>query len=188
MYLNVLGQPIIVLHSLKAAFELLDRRANNYSDRPRYIVAHDILCGGLFLPYMSCGDLLVVRSFPLNPGTYRFARSWRRFRRASQEVLKKIVVRDYYPVYCKEAILLAAAMLESPDASDKHIQRSSASATLSIIYDYPTLENEHDKNLIGIRTFVDRISVATTPGAYLVEMLPWMIHIPERYESITVLI
>ena len=79
-------------------------------------------------------------------------------------------------------------MLETPDASDRHIQRSSASATMSILYDYPTLESVHDKNLTGIRTFVDRISVATTPGAYLVELLPWMIHIPERYESITVLI
>jgi hypothetical protein len=59
MYLNALGQPIIVLHSLKAAFELLDRRANIYSDRPRFIVAHDILCGGLFTGFMSYGDVLV---------------------------------------------------------------------------------------------------------------------------------
>jgi hypothetical protein len=59
MYLNALGQPIIVLHSLKAAFELLDRRANIYSDRPRYIVAQDILSGGLFTALMSYGDVLV---------------------------------------------------------------------------------------------------------------------------------
>jgi hypothetical protein len=59
MYLNVLGQPILVLHSLKAAFELLDRRANIYSDRPRMIVAHDILCGGLFTALMPYGDALV---------------------------------------------------------------------------------------------------------------------------------
>jgi hypothetical protein len=59
MYLNALGQPIIVLHSLKAAFELLDRRANIYSDRPRFIVTSDILCGGLFIGTMHNGDVLV---------------------------------------------------------------------------------------------------------------------------------
>ena len=59
MYLNALGQPILVLHSLKAAFDLLDRRANIYSDRPRMIVAHDILCGGLFVALMPYGDALV---------------------------------------------------------------------------------------------------------------------------------
>jgi hypothetical protein len=59
MYLNALGQPVIVLHSLRAAFELLDRRANIYSDRPRFIVAHDILSGGLFAAFMSYGDAFV---------------------------------------------------------------------------------------------------------------------------------
>ena len=59
MYLNAFGQPIIVLHSLKAAFELLDRRANIYSDRPRVIVANKILCGGLFTVLMPYGDMLV---------------------------------------------------------------------------------------------------------------------------------
>ena len=59
MYLNALGQPMIVINSLKAASELLDRRANIYSDRPRLVVAHEILCGGLFTALMSYGDLLV---------------------------------------------------------------------------------------------------------------------------------
>ncbi len=59
MYLNALGQPIIVLNSLKAASELLDRRANIYSDRPRFIVSHEILCGGLFFAFMTCGDVCV---------------------------------------------------------------------------------------------------------------------------------
>ena len=64
MYLNALGQPILVINSLKTAFELLDRRASIYSDRPRFSVAQDILCGGLFLVFMGSGDLSVC-PFPL---------------------------------------------------------------------------------------------------------------------------
>lgn len=64
MYLNALGQPILVINSLKTAFELLDRRASIYSDRPRAVVAHEILCGGLFTAFIRYGDLLVWL-FPL---------------------------------------------------------------------------------------------------------------------------
>jgi hypothetical protein len=52
---------------------------------------------------------------------------------------------------------------------------------MSILYDYPTLENEHDETLTKIYAFIDRMSVASAPGTYLVELFPWMIHIPERY-------
>ena len=96
-------------------------------------------------------------------------------------MLTKAMVRDYHPTFCKEALLLASSILENPNALDKHIERSSASATMSILYDYPTIEDEHDKTLMEIHGFIDRMSVASAPGAYLVELFPWMIHIPERY-------
>ena len=63
MFLNALGQPILVINSLKTAFELLDRRANIYSDRPRQIVANGILCGGLLTTSMPYGDQLVCPFF-----------------------------------------------------------------------------------------------------------------------------
>ena len=61
MYCNAMGQPIIVINSHKVAAELLSRRANVYSDRPRLIVANDILCGGLLYAFMPYGDLCVDR-------------------------------------------------------------------------------------------------------------------------------
>ena len=110
-----------------------------------------------------------------------FPLSWRRTRRAAHEMLTKIAVRDYHPTFCKEAIILASSILENPKALDKHIERSSASATMAILYDYPTLKNEHDKTITEIHGFIDRVSAATAPGANLVELFPWMIYIPERY-------
>ena len=50
---------------------------------------------------------------------------------------------------------------------------------MSILYDYPTLETENDKNLKEIHAFLDRLSKAATPGAHLVEVFSWMIHIPD---------
>jgi hypothetical protein len=57
MYLNSFGQSVLVCNSVKAASDLLDRRAHIYSDRPRFIVAHEILSGGLFTVTMTYGDM-----------------------------------------------------------------------------------------------------------------------------------
>jgi hypothetical protein len=64
MYLNVAGQPVIVLNTQKAAADLFDRRANIYSDRPTNIVA-GFLTGGLHMAFMYNGDMYVLCFFQL---------------------------------------------------------------------------------------------------------------------------
>lgn len=59
MYLDGFGQPIIVCNSIKSAYELLERRSSNYSDRPRFIMAQEILNGGLLLALMKYNDRYV---------------------------------------------------------------------------------------------------------------------------------
>jgi hypothetical protein len=56
MYLDAAGQPLVVFNSLKSAFELLERRSANYSDRPRFIMAQEILSGGLLFSMMHHDD------------------------------------------------------------------------------------------------------------------------------------
>lgn len=58
-YLNAGGQPMVILGSHTVASDLLDRRANIYSDRPRNIVAGDILTGGLFMAFTNHNDVYV---------------------------------------------------------------------------------------------------------------------------------
>jgi len=56
MYLDGAGQPVVICNSLKSTFELLDRRSANYSDRPRLIMAQEILNGGLLFTLMNHDD------------------------------------------------------------------------------------------------------------------------------------
>jgi hypothetical protein len=100
-------------------------------------------------------------------------------------MLSKVAVRDYHPIFRKEAVLLSSAILKSPDALDKHFERASASTAMSMLYDYPTLEDEHDKTVTEVHAFLDRMSAASAPGAHLVELFPWMIYIPERHALIS---
>jgi hypothetical protein len=57
IYLNAAGQPVVVINSQKVAVELLDRRAAIYSDRPRNVVACDIMTGGLLLGFARYGEM-----------------------------------------------------------------------------------------------------------------------------------
>jgi hypothetical protein len=62
IYLNAAGQPMVILNSQKVAADLLDRRAGIYSDRPRNIVASDIMTGGLLVVFTRYNDMCVLGS------------------------------------------------------------------------------------------------------------------------------
>jgi len=122
-----------------------------------------------------------VFTFPLKFQAYIFFPSWRLMRRAQHEVSTKAVVRDYRrPTFSKEAIILASSILRNPKPLDQDFKRSSASATMSILCGYPTLEDGYDETVREINTFGERLSAAGTPREHLVELLPWVIYIPER--------
>ncbi|KAH9960180.1 cytochrome P450 [Russula dissimulans] len=165
MYLDAAGQPTVVLNSLKSAFNLLDRRASNYSDRPRFIMAQEILNNGLVFVFLNYGD------------------RWRRMRRAAHEALTKRTLQSYRPIQAKEATILVSSLLASSGSlrPDKHFQRFAASTIMSIVYDYPTIVSDHDQAIERIEQYTVRVSNAATPGSNLVDILPWMIHIPERF-------
>jgi hypothetical protein len=52
IYLSMLGQPIVVLHSARTAQDLLARRGAIYSDRPRLVLAGELALKGLHLVLM----------------------------------------------------------------------------------------------------------------------------------------
>lgn len=59
MYLNLAGQNVIVLNSLQTAADLLDRRSTNYSSRPNFVVACNMLTEGLFFVFQGYTNLYV---------------------------------------------------------------------------------------------------------------------------------
>jgi cytochrome P450 len=104
-------------------------------------------------------------------------------RRAAHEALTKRAVQNYHPIQMKEATILVSSLL-APSANpeqDVHFKRLAASTIMSIVYGYPTIMSEHDPALEKIEKYNDRLG--NTLGTYLVDMFPWMKHIPERYES-----
>lgn len=113
----------------------------------------------------------------------RSLKSWRRMRRAAHEALTRRTVQNYHPIQTKEASILISSLL-APSASlrqDAHFKRLAASTIMSIVYDYPTVTSEHDDVIEKIETYNDRNSHAVIMGSYLVDVFPWINHIPARF-------
>ncbi|KAI9443652.1 cytochrome P450 [Lactarius indigo] len=165
IYLNAFGQPMVVLNSQKVAADLLNRRAGIYADRPRNIVASDIMTGGLLIGFVQYNDV------------------WRRMRKAAHHGLNKVVVNDFHRIQTKEALILASDGLNKPTEWGHHLRRAATSMIMSVVYDLPTIKSGQDHNVKHVNDFVERITRAAYPGTYLVEYFPWMLHIPSRFAA-----
>ncbi|KZV67271.1 cytochrome P450 [Peniophora sp. CONT] len=162
LYLNMLGRPVIILNSAKAAGDLLERRSAIYSDRPRLIVASEMMTGGLF--------------FPLTP----YNETWRRMRKAAHEALNKGAAKDFMEYQTSEALLLARGMLQSSANWEKQMARATASMMMSCLYNESSISSEDDPRIRDVIDFVRRLGRASLPGAHWVEVIPWMRYIPSR--------
>ena len=100
-------------------------------------------------------------------------------RRAAHEAFTKVAVQRYHPIQTKEATILVSALLATPENRDQHIQRTAASAIMSITYDYPTLTTAQDKAVRNLDRNIHSGARAAA-GTSLVEYFPWMIHVPQR--------
>lgn len=57
VYLNLAGQSVVILNTAEAAYDLFVVRGANFSDRPRLIMAGEILAGGIHVGFVPFGPL-----------------------------------------------------------------------------------------------------------------------------------
>ena len=95
------------------------------------------------------------------------------------EGFSKSVVKDFYPIQSREAIMLALSLMKSPRIK-KNFQRHAWSIILSIDYHLPPVDSEDDPVVVGIADHVQRALHEMQPGNRLVEYFPWMRYIPSR--------
>ncbi|KAF5343048.1 hypothetical protein D9758_011153 [Tetrapyrgos nigripes] len=159
--LNLAGQTVVVLNSHKVAGDLLDRRSAIYSDRPRFIMAGEILSRGLLIGLCGYGDLL------------------RKLRKATHEGFNTRASEAYQPIQEKEAAVLVDSMLKDPNSWIAHLERSAASTILTALYGMESVQSKDDPLVARINDCMHRLTRACMPGSYLVEFLPIMKYLPE---------
>ncbi|KAF5372156.1 hypothetical protein D9758_005102 [Tetrapyrgos nigripes] len=99
-------------------------------------------------------------------------------RRACDNVLGLKNAVNYHSIQRNEAVFTAHSLLGEPENWRSHIERTSSSVALSMMYDSPLVQSLQDPSLLWMNRYVEEISAILMPGAFLVEVLPFLRHLP----------
>ncbi|KAF9470940.1 putative monooxygenase [Pholiota conissans] len=158
-HLDVLGKPIVVINSVKIAKDLLDKRSSIYSDRPHAIMAGDLVGFSRTLAFLPYGDI------------------WRKQRRLVAQDFTPSMMPRYFALQEREVAALVRNLLKAPDTVRDELQLRLGTIIIRATYGYhvESLDDSMLKSgLDGIKNF----SRTTTPGRYLVDIIPALRYLP----------
>ncbi|KAF9460615.1 cytochrome P450 CYP621A2 [Collybia nuda] len=158
MHLDLLGRSVIVLNSVKAAVDLLDKRSANYSDRPRFVL-FDMMgweSGMTFLPY---------------------GRRFQRHRRMLQHYLTPNKCVGYQPIQSREARVLLQNLLEDSESRDAFIRRFSTAIIMRLAYGHQITSDDDPYVKIAEDTGY-ALSNGGPPGSTPVDFFPFLRKFP----------
>ncbi|KAJ3859432.1 cytochrome P450 [Lentinula novae-zelandiae] len=157
---NVVGHTVVVLNSHKSAYELLELRSTLYSDRPRFIMAGELLCGGIMLSFISYGGL------------------FRRMRRACNDTFGQHSSKQFQPLQEAEAVQLIIELASHPTAWEEIIKRSTSANILTATYGWLRSTKEHAPLVKRIHAHTARLANSCIPGSSMVDIFPIINNIP----------
>ncbi|KAI7776161.1 hypothetical protein LA080_005783 [Diaporthe eres] len=159
---TALGTTIVVLNSPDVAYELLDKRSLIYSSRPFLLFGNE-MCGW--------GDLLATQSY-----NERF-RSYRRPIHAL--VGTKAGVLRYNELQEVEVHRFLLRVLNNPTKLLDHIRTEAGAIILKMAYGYTIEPHKRDPLVDVADAALLQFSAATVPGAWLVDTIPLLRHLPQ---------
>ncbi|KAI1269158.1 putative O-methylsterigmatocystin oxidoreductase [Xylariaceae sp. FL1019] len=115
VYFETCGTKWIVLNSLNAAVDLLDKRGYIYSDRPRFVM-NQLMGWGATLTWLRWSPKMLMH------------------RRVLSQPFTKSKVRQFQPIQRREAINAVTSMISEPEQWQKAVRRFTVAIVLSISY------------------------------------------------------
>ncbi|ESK94311.1 cytochrome p450 [Moniliophthora roreri MCA 2997] len=161
MHLHCLGRNMIVLDSVEAATELLEKRGAIHSCRPKFTVF------GL-MGWSSALTLL------------QYGKRFLKHRRMLHEFLNQHTCLDYIPIQTEEARSLVMRLADEPDRFAHHLNRFSAAVILRVSYGQ-RIETDDDPFLEMAEDVSRAVNNAGPPGNTLVDFFPSLSHLPSWF-------
>ncbi|THH17243.1 hypothetical protein EW146_g3540 [Bondarzewia mesenterica] len=172
--------PVLVISMAEAAWDLLEKRGDIYSSRPRLIMAHEIMSGGmrgLSMPYsdhwrkwrkahLSACTLFLYQSLTF----FRYVQ----IQHTGMSGRASLAYREHQTL---ESALFLRDLLQNADNYGEIIQRFATSIMLSISYGQrvANLDSEVVKN--NYKSVME-FSKAAVTGKYIVESWPFLLWLP----------
>ncbi|KAF7378499.1 Cytochrome p450 [Mycena sanguinolenta] len=161
--LIVLGKTIIIVNSVKVAEDLLDIRGANFSDRPVFPMGGELAGFSNALPLAQYGDRV----------------------RKERKLLHQLfgtqgAIQQFHSLLSLEVHKLLRNVVMNPEGILDEIGRSLGAITLRIAYGYHLREGpDKDPFLQEFETAGHNFVKSTTPGAFLVDIIPVFRYWPE---------
>ncbi|KAG7451809.1 cytochrome P450 [Guyanagaster necrorhizus] len=160
---SVLGRRLVIINSAQMAINILDRKSSIYSDRP--VVG----MGGELIGWKE--------SLALMPYGARF----RNHRRLAHQLFgSNATMKRFLPMLEQETRRCLNRIVIAPGSLSEHIQKTAAAVILQISHGYMIQEKDDPFVELAERT-VNQLSLATTSGGFLVNLIPILIHIPDWF-------
>ncbi|KAF9495887.1 cytochrome P450 [Pleurotus eryngii] len=159
IYLNVLGSPIVVLNSYKAANDLLGVRSTLYSDRPMSTMLNELLGWKTLTSFLPYGH------------------AWRARRRAFWQEFNPEHSTNHRPKQLWYSRDLLRRLLEDPKRFLHHINYTLSATIIAISYGVD-VQREDDPNVERANKALVNLKEAAISGSFMVDMLPFLKYIP----------
>ncbi|KAJ3490425.1 hypothetical protein NLI96_g1432 [Meripilus lineatus] len=158
VYVHLPLQPTIVLGSVQAAMDLLDKRSALYSSRQTLVM-----------------DGLTAWEF--NFGIMPYSPRWRAHRKYFHEYFHLGAVKQYIPIQLQETRSFLRRALHSKVDVKQQIRHLFTASIVRIIYGR-SVEDIYDEYVTTAQVAVEGFTLTHTPGAFWVEFFPFLRYAP----------
>ncbi|KAG0702315.1 cytochrome P450 [Suillus ampliporus] len=162
-HISVLGQHVIVVNSVKAAMDMMDKKSTIYSDRPVLPMGGELVGWKHTLVLLPYGN------------------SFREYRKNFHRVIGSHAALDIFkPIEEVETHRFLKRVLANPDQLQAHVRHTAGAIILRISHGYEVKENNDPFVDLADRA-LDYFSWSTAPGAFMVDIVPSLAKVPEWF-------
>ncbi|KAG1767145.1 cytochrome P450 [Suillus occidentalis] len=152
VYVQILGNKLLVLNDMESMRELLEKRSQKYSDRPSFVMAK----------YMGIENNLSFA--PYGP-------DWRQGRKLIHGTVNQEAVKNYHVLQENITARFLKDIVECPSEVMKHLHMATAHIIASITYGF-SIDTPSDVYFDEFAETERIVLKSVVPGAYLVDMIP----------------
>ncbi|KXN83066.1 O-methylsterigmatocystin oxidoreductase [Leucoagaricus sp. SymC.cos] len=164
IYLDVAGMPFIVLNSLKACNDLLEKRSNIYSNRFHMTMGYELVDGCRFLAMQP------------------YDTEWREGKRLVTQHLNapshQTPILECITEFVRKSLL--PNLLNTPEDFFNHIRNGVGGSIISLAYGLP-VKRVNDPWMALAEEGLTCITSAVLPGKWVVDIFPFLKHLPEWF-------
>lgn len=157
--LSIAGHGHVIISTEEIANDLLRERGTIYSDREQLPMAAQLVSGNL------------------RPLSLPYGETWRSVRKLMHTLTNATVAVTYRPLQEQESLRVVRDLVRVPERYETWFERYSAGLILRLAYSKPVQTGEETfvRRILAVNHNIERVA---SPGAYLVDALPFLLYLP----------